>query len=133
MHLSAYLLWFIPYPFSFFFSLLLLLQEFIQSMSLSHPFIIQSFGLFEVSETYIRHSCLFGDYLTKVTSLIVCIYTYILQTECCFSLVLQYAAGGELYTRMKSVARMPENCAKFYIGQLAMVLKYLHDNRIVYR
>lgn len=55
------------------------------------------------------------------------------QTECCYSLVLQYAAGGELYTRMKSQAKMTENCAKFYIGQIALVLKYLHDKRIVYR
>jgi protein-serine/threonine kinase len=56
-----------------------------------------------------------------------------LQTDSCLSLVLQYAAGGELYTRMKSSSKMSENCAKFYIGQIALALKYLHDKRIVYR
>jgi serine/threonine protein kinase len=28
---------------------------------------------------------------------------------------------------------MSENCAKFYIGQIALILKYLHEKKIVYR
>mmetsp|Transcript_20639 Transcript_20639/g.29553 ORF Transcript_20639/g.29553 Transcript_20639/m.29553 type:complete len:375 (-) Transcript_20639:452-1576(-) len=51
-----------------------------------------------------------------------------------FGLVLEFAFGGELYNRMKTVHKMSENVAMFYFCEIALALHYLHDElNIVYR
>jgi serine/threonine protein kinase len=54
-------------------------------------------------------------------------------TSSCVAMVFQYAPGGEFFTRMKKQLRMPESHAMFYFGEIALGLKYLHDQHIVYR
>lgn len=56
------------------------------------------------------------------------------ETTSCICLVTEFAAGGELYNRMKDISKMQEEEAKFYFCELAYVLQYLHnDMNIVYR
>lgn len=51
-----------------------------------------------------------------------------------FALVFELYIGGELYTRMKHAYKMPEEHAKFYAGEIALALHYLHDTmHIVFR
>eukprot|EP01041_Mallomonas_annulata_P008207 gene8207-16879_t len=55
-------------------------------------------------------------------------------TTACIGLIFQFAAGGELYTRMKKIHKMTEDEAKFYFCEIVAVLHYLHDEKdIVYR
>ncbi|CAG9310851.1 unnamed protein product [Blepharisma stoltei] len=47
--------------------------------------------------------------------------------------VLEYACGGELFTRMKKLGTFPAQDAQFYIAELVLALEYLHDKGIVFR
>jgi serine/threonine protein kinase len=48
--------------------------------------------------------------------------------------VAPFQAGGELYTHLQNEGgQFYEHEAKFFIAQVAMGLKWLHDNEIVYR
>jgi serine/threonine protein kinase len=50
------------------------------------------------------------------------------------ALILEFAYGGELYTRMKKAHKMSEEEAKFYFCEIASVLHYLQDDlSIVFR
>eukprot|EP01036_Dinobryon_divergens_P024807 gene24807-33287_t len=56
------------------------------------------------------------------------------ETSAAFALVFEFAFGGELYNRMKTVHTMAESVAKFYFCEIALALHYLHDEKkIVYR
>lgn len=58
----------------------------------------------------------------------------IFQTSTCFGLICEFAAGGELYNRLKKVVKLTETEAKFYFCELCCVLRYLHDEKhFVYR
>lgn len=47
--------------------------------------------------------------------------------------VLEYACGGELFTRMKKLGTLPTQDAQFYIAELVLALEYLHDKGIIFR
>ncbi|CAG9313267.1 unnamed protein product [Blepharisma stoltei] len=47
--------------------------------------------------------------------------------------VLEYACGGELFTRLKKLGTLPSQDARFYISELVLALEYLHDKGIVFR
>lgn len=47
--------------------------------------------------------------------------------------LLEYACGGELFTRMKKMGTLPAPHAQFYISELVVALEYLHSKHIVYR
>lgn len=55
------------------------------------------------------------------------------QTPADLYLVTDYMSGGELFWHLQKEGRFPENRAKFYIAELIIALKHLHDNDIVYR
>lgn len=55
------------------------------------------------------------------------------QTPGSIALVFEYAAGGELYTRMKKQYKFSENVARFYFCEICCALNYLHSLNIVYR
>lgn len=48
-------------------------------------------------------------------------------------LVLDFAAGGDLYTRMHRVRCFPEAVAKFYFAEVLEALDFLHSQRIAFR
>jgi protein kinase A len=50
-----------------------------------------------------------------------------------FGLVFDYAAGGELFTRIRKEKKFKESVAKFYFCELTSALGYLADKHIVYR
>jgi serine/threonine protein kinase len=47
---------------------------------------------------------------------------------------MEYAYGGELFRRMKTVHKMKEDESRFYFCEIASVLKYLHEDlNVVFR
>jgi serine/threonine protein kinase len=58
---------------------------------------------------------------------------YAFQTAEKLFLVMDFAAGGELYSHIQKARRFPEATAAFYAAELVLALGFLHKNRIVYR
>ncbi|WEW59204.1 spindle assembly checkpoint kinase [Emydomyces testavorans] len=48
-------------------------------------------------------------------------------------LILEYAAGGELYGRLQKAQQFTEEEAASYIAQVALALKYLHRKHVMHR
>lgn len=55
------------------------------------------------------------------------------QTPTDLYLVTDYMSGGELFWHLQKEGRFQEARAKFYIAELIMSLKHLHEHNIVYR
>lgn len=47
--------------------------------------------------------------------------------------VLEYCPGGELFTYVKKLRRMPEDVAKFYMIEILLAIEHLHSHNIIYR
>lgn len=47
--------------------------------------------------------------------------------------VLEYACGGELFTRMKKMGNFSDIQCQFYAAEIILALEYLHSKNIVYR
>jgi protein kinase A len=48
-------------------------------------------------------------------------------------IVMEYIAGGELFTYLRIVSRFSPNHACFYAAQVALIFEYLHSLNVVYR
>ena len=48
-------------------------------------------------------------------------------------MVLEFACGGELFTHMRDQGNLNEGDTRFFIGEIALLLQYLHDLSIAYR
>jgi serine/threonine protein kinase len=48
-------------------------------------------------------------------------------------LILEYAAGGELYKKLKKAKRFDERQAAIYISELASALEYCHKKSVIHR
>jgi serine/threonine protein kinase len=48
-------------------------------------------------------------------------------------LILEYAAGGELYKRLQSQRRFDERQAAVYVSELAVALDYCHEKNVIHR
>ena len=46
---------------------------------------------------------------------------------------MEYVKGGVLMNYLKSYKCFPENITKFYIAEVILGLKYLHERDIIYR
>ena len=55
------------------------------------------------------------------------------QTPTDLYLVTDFMSGGELFWHLQKEGRFKEDRAKFYIAELILALKHLHDHDIVYR
>lgn len=55
------------------------------------------------------------------------------QTDEQVHLVLEYCAGGDLFTLLDRRIRLNENVAVFYTASIILALQHLHQNHIVYR
>jgi len=47
--------------------------------------------------------------------------------------VLEYVAGGELFTLLRNSVNFPEDQCKFYAAQIVTIFEYLHCKHIIYR
>jgi len=48
-------------------------------------------------------------------------------------MILEFACGGELFTHMRDQGNLSEPDTRFFIGEIALLLQYLHDLHIAYR
>lgn len=48
-------------------------------------------------------------------------------------LLMEFVIGGELYTRLNKLGKFPNEMAKFYVAEVLVALKFLHDRHIIYR
>jgi len=48
-------------------------------------------------------------------------------------MLLEYVNGGEVFSHLRQAGRFSKEFTKFYIGQIVLVLQYLHGLGIVYR
>ena len=46
---------------------------------------------------------------------------------------MEFCAGGDFFTHLKSLRTLPEDQARIYFLQLCVAMSYLHNNQIVYR
>ncbi|XP_014663126.1 PREDICTED: protein kinase C iota type-like [Priapulus caudatus] len=47
--------------------------------------------------------------------------------------VMEYVAGGDMMTHMQREKRIPEEHVRFYSGEIALALNFLHTRGIIYR
>lgn len=48
-------------------------------------------------------------------------------------MIMDFVAGGELFSLLRKSQRFPNPVAKFYAAEVALALDYLHSNDIIYR
>ncbi|ORZ11435.1 kinase-like domain-containing protein [Absidia repens] len=48
-------------------------------------------------------------------------------------MVMDYVAGGELFSVLRRSHRFPDHVAKFYAGEVLLAIDYLHSKDIIYR
>ena len=58
---------------------------------------------------------------------------YSFQTDSRVYLILDYVAGGELFTFLDQEKMMSEDAATFYLAELVVALHHLHQCGIIYR
>jgi protein kinase X len=63
-----------------------------------------------------------------------CVSVYgVTQDDRYFYILMEYVAGGELFTYLRSVLFLKNAHAKFYAAQVVNMIEYLHSKSIVYR
>ncbi|CAG9330060.1 PRKACB_1 [Blepharisma stoltei] len=55
------------------------------------------------------------------------------QDNACLYLVMEYIAGGELFTRLRLWHHFPNDVALFYATEILLAIEYIHSNNIIYR
>jgi RAC serine/threonine-protein kinase len=58
---------------------------------------------------------------------------YAFQTPNHLYMVMEYAAGGELYFHLKNEGRFAEEKARFYVEEIVVAIGHLHSINIIYR
>ena len=58
---------------------------------------------------------------------------YAFQTKARLFLVLEFAQGGELFTLLEKETTFDEHWSRFYLGEIALALGYLHEKNVIYR
>ncbi|CAO3629230.1 unnamed protein product [Cunninghamella blakesleeana] len=48
-------------------------------------------------------------------------------------MVLDYIAGGEMFSLLRRSQKFPDHVAKFYAGEVLLAIEYLHSKDIIYR
>ncbi|KAL2097101.1 hypothetical protein ACEWY4_006308 [Coilia grayii] len=57
----------------------------------------------------------------------------VVETLHCTYLVMEYAGGGELFSRISTRGRLPDLESKLVFSQILAAVKYMHDSNIVHR
>lgn len=74
------------------------------------------------------------DILNKLDHPFLITYYCVFESISFFSIGMEYAVGGEMFTLMKKMGKMTESQAKFYFIEISLALSHLHDKlNIVYR
>lgn len=47
--------------------------------------------------------------------------------------LMEYIQGGELFSHIQKLVRLPNHMARFYAAEVLIAIDYLHGNRIIYR
>jgi len=63
---------------------------------------------------------------------VVCLYRTF-QDNRMLHMLLEYVNGGEVFSHLRKAGRFSKEFTKFYVGQIVLVLQYLHAKKIVYR
>lgn len=71
--------------------------------------------------------------LVKVKHPFIVELHYAFQTDTKFYLVIEYAPGGELFTYVRRIKKLPIEETRLYIAEIALALDYLHSSGVVYR
>lgn len=58
---------------------------------------------------------------------------YAFQTNTKLFLVLEFAQQGEFFTLLEEEHTLTEDWSKFYLGEIALALGYLHEQHVIYR
>jgi serine/threonine protein kinase len=58
---------------------------------------------------------------------------YAFQTPDRLFMVMDYARGGELFTHIRRLGRLPEDMARFYAAEILLGMDWLHERGIIYR
>jgi serine/threonine protein kinase len=64
---------------------------------------------------------------------------FIVELKCSFKsdenfyMVFEFMPGGDLFQHLRQSKRFGNSRARFYLAQIILALKYLHENRIIYR
>ncbi|KMZ57538.1 putative Auroralike protein kinase [Zostera marina] len=89
----------------------------------------------EKLEKYQHHSHLYQEILIQSSLAhpnVLRLYTWF-RNETAIYLVLEYAAGGELYKVLKNHGHFSEKQSATYIASLVNALMYLHRNNVIHR
>nr|CAB3263809.1 serine/threonine-protein kinase NIM1 [Phallusia mammillata] len=57
----------------------------------------------------------------------------VIHTETKLNLVMEYASGGELFTRLSTQGKMPESEAKIVFAQIVSALQHMHQHHVIHR
>ncbi|XP_066995542.2 serine/threonine-protein kinase NIM1 isoform X2 [Anabrus simplex] len=57
----------------------------------------------------------------------------VVETYSKIHLVMEYASGGELFNRITSAGRIPEQDAKYLFAQVISAISYMHDRNFIHR
>jgi len=79
------------------------------------------------------HAKLERDVLEAVKHPFIVDLIYAFQAQNKVYLILEYLAGGELFTQLQKERMFMEDDAKFYLAQILLALNHLHSVGIIYR
>ncbi|CAK8676133.1 serine/threonine-protein kinase NIM1-like [Clavelina lepadiformis] len=57
----------------------------------------------------------------------------VIHTETKLHLVMEYASGGELFTKLSTQGKMPENDAKIIFAQIVSAVQHMHQHSVIHR
>lgn len=73
------------------------------------------------------------DILTKVAHPFIVSLYFAFQSETKLFLVMEFLQGGELFFHLRKKGIILEKEAKFYLGELALGIEFLHNNGVIHR